>query len=276
MLHALIVDDEPPARLRVRTLLEEQPDLRVSECSNGAEAVEAIVASPPDLLFLDVQMPELDGFGLIARLLTRMPADRLPVTVFITAFDHYALRAFEAHALDYVLKPFTDERFEQALARALSHVRLRQRDALAGRMLALLHETQGAPAALAPAVNADAGASPAPASPALDRLVVRVGRRVLFLRPDEIDWVEAAGVYVYLHVGGEKHLHRASLTALEARLAAAGFVRIHRSALVNFARIRELSPHTHGEFGVTMSDGRRLRLTRSFRARLEERLGHPL
>lgn len=113
-------------------------------------------------------------------------------------------------------------------------------------------------------------------APALDRLVVRCGQRVLFLRPEEVDWVEAAGVYVYLHVGDEKYLHRISLTALESRLASAGFVRIHRSALVNFERIRELSPRTHGEFGVTLNDGRRLRLTRSFRARLEERLGHPL
>lgn len=272
MWKVLIVDDEKPARVRVRDLLAERTDLIVSECASGVDALTVIDSFAPDLLFLDVQMPELDGFALLRQL----APDRMPVTIFITAYDRYAVRAFEAHALDYLTKPFTDERFELALSRAMAHLQLRHRDELARRMIALLNEGDAGVSMGVAATAAAHQGSGAAATPALDRLVVRCGQRVLFLRPEEVDWVEAAGVYVYLHVGEDKYLHRISLTALESRLASAGFVRIHRSALVNFERIRELSPRNHGEFGVTLRDGRRLRLTRNFRARLEERLGHPL
>jgi len=244
-LRALIVDDEAPARLRLRELIEKDATVTVAgECSSGAEAVVTVSNVRPDLLFLDVQMPVMDGF----RVLKELGSDRTPVTVFVTAYDRYALAAFEQHALDYLLKPFSDERFERALARAVSHIQAQRRDELASRVLAMIN-----------------GAS--------NRLAVKIGGRVILLKAEEIDWIEAAGVYVELHVGKKTYLHRVSLSELEGQLASARFVRIHRSTLVNLDRIRELAPRTHGEFSVMLTDGTELKLSRGYRHRLEEQLG---
>ena len=246
-LRALIVDDEAPARLRIRELLSRSASVALAgECASGAEAVAAIRDLQPDLLFLDVQMPAMDGF----RVLREIGGDRLPLTIFVTAYDRYALAAFEAHALDYLLKPFSDERFGQALDRAIAHLEMRQSGDIASRMLAMLREE--------------------------DRLAVRVNGRVVILKAREIDWVEAAGVYVELHAGKKAYLHRASITELESRLSAARFVRIHRSTLVNLDRVRELTPRTHGEFIVMLTDGTALKLSRGYRHRLEELLGQSL
>jgi two-component system LytT family response regulator len=242
----MIVDDEAPARLRIRELLSRNRSVVVAgEYGCGAEAVAAVRESKPDLLFLDVQMPVIDGF----RVLREIGPERMPVTIFATAYDRYALAAFEAHALDYLLKPYSDERFESALTRALTQIELQQTGSTASRVLAMLDRREGA------------------------RLAIRVNGRVVILKSGDIDWVEGAGVYVELHVGKKVYLHRAGLADLESQLDPAKFVRIHRSALVNLDRIRELAPRTHGEFSVMLLDGTELKLSRGYRHRVEELLG---
>jgi len=257
---ALIVDDETPARLRLRELLERSPSVVLSgECASGAEAIAAIRDLQPELLFLDVQMPLMDGF----QILRQIPTERMPVTIFVTAYDRYALAAFEAHALDYLLKPFSDERFAKTLERAIAQIDLRQSGEIASRMLAMLDRGIGVE-------------RQARTPRGIGRLAVKVGGRVLILKPGEIDWVEAAGVYVELHAGKKVYLHRESITEMEAQLAPARFVRIHRSTLVNLDRVRELTPGMHGEFRVLLSDGTELKLSRGYRHRLEEQLGQAL
>jgi two-component system LytT family response regulator len=257
---ALIVDDEAPARLRLRELLERTPSVALGgECASGVEAVAAIRELRPELLFLDVQMPVTDGF----QVLREIPRDVMPVTVFVTAYDRYALAAFEAHAFDYLLKPFSDERFAQTLARASAQIAMRQSSDMANRMLAMLN------------TGIEAGRNSHPASGS-GRLAIKVNGRVVILKAEDIDWIGAAGVYVELHVGRKVYLHRESITQMETRLAAARFVRIHRSTLVNLDRIRELAPSTHGEFHVLLSDGTALKLSRGYRHRLEEQFGQSL
>jgi two-component system LytT family response regulator len=259
-LRALIVDDEAPARLRIRELLGRTPSVVVAgECASGGEAVLAVRKLQPELLFLDVQMPVMDGF----RVLRELGSDHQPLTIFVTAYDRYALAAFEAHALDYLLKPFSDERFAKALERAIAHIELQQCGEITGRMLAMLNS------GIRPGQSARPAAKEA-------RLAIRDRGRVVLLKAGEIDWVEAAGVYVELHAGKRVYLHRASITELEAQLGSARFVRIHRSTLVNLDRIRELSPRTHGEFLVLLTDGTELKLSRGYRRHLEEQLGQSL
>jgi two-component system LytT family response regulator len=257
---ALIVDDEFPARLRLRELLERSRSVVVcGECASGADAVDAICELRPELLLIDVQMPVMDGF----QVLRQFPSDQLPVTIFVTAHDRYALAAFEAHAFDYLLKPFSDERFTEALDRALKQIGMRQNEEIGNRILAMLDSGIG--------VNHNERTPPGN-----DRLAIKVNGRVVILKTGDIDWVEAAGVYVELHAGQKVYLHRASITEMEGQLASARFVRIHRSTLVNLDRVRELRPATHGEFHVLLSDGRELKLSRGYRRRLEEQLGHSL
>jgi two-component system LytT family response regulator len=259
-LRALIVDDEAPARLRLRELLSRNPSVVVAgECASGAEVATAAFNLRPDLLLLDVQMPVMDGF----RVLREIGSDHMPVTIFVTAYDRYALAAFEAHALDYILKPYSDERFERALDRAISHIEMQQRDELASRMLAMLN-------------SGVASAQPSRTGREKGQLAIRIDGRVVILKTQEIDWIEAAGVYVEVHAGKKVYLYRISITELEAQLASARFVRIHRSTLVNLDRVRELTPRTHGEFRVLLSDGTELKLSRGYRHRLEEQLGHAL
>lgn len=257
-ISALIVDDEKPARQRLWDLLEKHPGVAVAgECASGAEAVGLIRDIKPELLFLDIQMPLLDGFEVIRQ----VGAAHMPVTVFVTAYDAYALRAFEASALDYLLKPYSDERFEQCLARALVYVRTQRREEMSRRLVSLLSEgQQGARAA----------------APYLERLLVKVGGRIIFLPAEDVDWVEAAGVYVQLHAGGRKFLHRASLAELEASLDPGRFIRIHRSAIVNIHSVKELFPHSHGDYTAVLKDGTRLKLSRSYRPKLETRLRQSL
>ncbi len=259
-LRALIVDDEAPARLRLRELFGRNPNIVLAgECSCGAEAVAAVRDLKPELLFLDVQMPVMDGF----RVLREIGSDRLPVTIFVTAYDRYALAAFEAHALDYLLKPFSDERFYKAVDRAIAHMEMRQGSEVANRMMAMLNGVMPPAPGFRPPQEGG-------------RLAVKGAGRVVLLKSEEIDWVEAAGVYVELHTGKKVHLHRASITELEAQLTPAKFVRIHRSTLVNLERIRELRPVTHGEFRAVLTDGTELKVSRGYRHRLEEQLGQSL
>ena len=248
-MRTLIVDDEPLARERFRTLLCDEPDIElVGECGDGKEAVSAIREKSPELLFLDVQMPEMDGFAV----LRAVGPERVPAVVFVTAYDRYALRAFDVHALDYLLKPFDRERFQKALERA--RAQLGERGTLGDRLLALLKDVKKV-------------------SKHPERFVIKSAGRVFFLRADEIDWVEAAGNYVQLHVGPTTHLMRETMGRLEARLDPEKFVRIHRSTIVQVDRIKEMQPAFHGDYIVILQDGARLNLSRSYREKLQTLLG---
>lgn len=255
-IRTLVVDDEKPARRRLLDLLEQQQDVEVVGVGrDGREAVELIRDKKPHLLFLDIQMPNLDGFGV----LEDVGPLRMPVTVFVTAYDNYAIQAFEAHALDYLLKPFSDERFETALNHARRHIKTHRASEL-GRQFARL---------LADQTAAEAAPPPEPATGNLQRLVLKSSGRVKFLDVDEIDWIEAAGVYVYLHTGAKTYLYRATIGELQQRLDPERFVRVHRSAAVNTDRIQELHPLSHGDYTVLLKDGTEIKLSRKYRPQLE-------
>jgi len=255
-LCVLVADDEAPARQRLVDLLRVDPHVRrIVEASDGRMAMEAVLAHKPDLLFLDIQMPELTGLEVIEA----VGADRMPLTVFVTAYDQHALRAFEANAVDYLLKPFSDERLEATLARArgrLADLRLRTLGSDVLRMLS------AAPPASPPARR--------------DLLAVKSAGATLFVRIPDIDWIEGAGVYASLNVGGKQLLHRSSLNELESLLDPLRFVRVHRSVILNIDRIAQLMPTTHGEFDAVLKDGSRVRVSRTYRTALEQRLGQPL
>jgi two-component system LytT family response regulator len=252
-IRTLVVDDEPIARERILSLLEQESDVEViGQCSDGVQAVSAINQHAPDLVFLDVQMPGTDGFGVIQNI----GADRMPTVVFVTAYDEYALKAFEVHALDYLLKPFGRDRFQETLKHAREQLERRRAGDLGRRLLALVHDLK-------------------PEQPRLERLVVKSGGRVFFLRTDEIDWIESAGNYVRLHLGEESHLFRETMNGMEGRLDSRRFVRIHRSRIVNTERIKELQPWFNGEYVVILRNGTRLTLSRGYREKLQEQLGKP-
>lgn len=264
-LRVLIADDEPLSRDCVRLALGGAPDLEVvAECADGVEAAEAIARLAPDLVFLDIRMPGLDGFGVI----DRVGADRMPPVVFVTAYDAHAIRAFALHALDYVLKPFDDGRFAEALAHARAQVALRRNGELARRLSALLRE-------LAPDTVPDAPGGPRPSAPArhAQRVLVHEGDRSVFVPVDEVDWFGAERNYVRLHRGTGSHLIRTTLRHLEGRLDPARFIRIHRSAIVNVARVREVRPWFGGDCLAVLRDGRELRVSRTHRDRLLRPLG---
>jgi two-component system, LytTR family, response regulator len=250
-IRTLVVDDEPIARERILSLLQQETDVEViGQCADGVQAVSAIQQQSPDLVFLDVQMPGCDGFGVIQNI----GPDRMPTVVFVTAYDEYALRAFEVHALDYLLKPFGKDRFQETLKHARESLERRRAGDLGRRLLALVHDLK-------------------PEQQRLDRLVVKSGGRVFFLRTDEIDWIEAAGNYVRLHLGEESHLFRETMNGMESRLDTRRFVRIHRSRIVNTERIKELQPWFNGEYVVILRNGTRLTLSRGYREKLQEQLG---
>lgn len=245
-LDVLIVDDEAPGRQRLRELLARDPGVAsIFEAANGVAAVELIRGRRPHLVFLDVQMPTLDGLQVVEE----VGVEQMPCTVFVTAYDRHALSAFDANAVDYLLKPFGDERFEIAMAKVRSRVGLQPTAGL--RALLETHKP-------------------------LERLVVRQGESTRLLRCADIDWIEAAGVYVNLHTREREWLHRAPLSQLEARLDPGVFVRIHRSTIVNLERIERLEGLSHGEFEVVLKSAKRLKLSRSYRPLLEARLGQPL
>jgi two-component system, LytTR family, response regulator len=249
-IRTLIVDDEPLARERLRQLLLADPAIEIiGECGDGIEAVAAIRRDSPELLFLDIQMPELDGFGVLEAI-SPNPA---PVIVFVTAYDQFAVRAFEVHAVDYLLKPFDRQRFQTALACAVDQVRHRKDRALDPRQSALL---------------ADLKPAPKPG----ERLAVKTDGRVVFVKISEIDWIEAAHNYVEIHVGQELHMLRETLNAIETRIPPEKFVRISRSVIVNLERVKELQPLFHGEYCVTLHNGARLTWSRRYRDNLR-RLG---
>jgi two-component system, LytTR family, response regulator len=246
-MRVLIVDDEPLACERIRTLLASESGIELAgECHDGVAAVRAIRELRPDVVFLDVQMPEMNGF----QVLEQFEIAALPVVIFVTAFDHYAIKAFEVCALDYLLKPFDRDRFSKALTRVRTELERRSTSDFSVRLRAVLEDWQQH------------------RKPYLERLVIRSGGRVLFLRVDELDWVEAAGNYVRLHVGQEEYLHRETMSRLEAVLDPARFARIHRSSIVNVDQVKELHPLFRGDYIVILRDGRRLTLSKAYRDRL--------
>ena len=259
-LRVLVVDDEPLARSGIADLVGRDNELTVvKQCGDGRSAVEAIRTLSPDLVLLDIQMPEMDGFEVIER----VGAERMPPVIFITAYDQFALRAFEVHALDYLLKPFDDDRFLAALARTKRAIRDNEVGQLSQRLLGLLEAAgnQRAPSA---------GIAPAPGQPYLTRLVVKNAGKVTFVRVDEIDWIEAADYYVRLHVARKSHLLRETMSALEEQLDPARFFRVHRSAIVNLDRLVEIQPYFHGEHVLVLQDGSKLKLSRSRKEKLEQ------
>ena len=234
-IRAVVVDDEPLARSSLKVLLRDDPEIElVSECGSGTEALREIRGRRPDLVFLDVQMPECDGFDVLEQLGKDLPA----ALVFVTAYDQYALRAFEAGALDYLLKPFDNARFGQALKRAKQRI----------------------------ALGKDAPRK-------IERLAIKNAGEILFLKISEIDWIEAADYYVCLHVGAKSHLLRRSMNEVEQELGAGAFCRIHRSAIVNLERVRRLDVNQEGGTDVVLGDGTRLRLSRRYKKQLQGRLG---
>jgi len=250
----LIVDDEPLARRRIRRMLSADDDVEViGDCGTGREALAFIRERSPDLVFLDVQMPEMDGFDM----LKAIEGDRMPLVVFVTAHDQYALKAFEVYALDYLLKPFDRRRFDKALQRAKARLRNESGDKLGRRTLSLLEELKA---------RGDYH----------DRLVIKEDGRVFFLKAEEIDWIEAEGKYVRLHAGEDAYLLREAIGNMEANLDPKRFARIHRSTIVNIDRIRELEPWFHNEYRVVLRDGTRLMLSRGCRKKLSELLGAQL
>jgi len=253
-IRALIADDEALARKFIRRMLKDNHDVEiVGECSNGKDAVAMIRKQNPDVVFLDVQMPEMDGFAV----LESIGVDQLPEIIFTTAYEQYAIRAFELHALDYLLKPFDQARFKDAIQHAKARLRSqRQKD---GRlqMSALLESIKNKPQYL-------------------ERLVIKTGGRITFLSTDEINWIEADDKYVHLHTGKVSPMVRQTLNAMEAQLDPRKFSRIHRSAIVNVERIKELQPLFSGEHSILLEDGTKLTLSRSYKDKLFELLGKPL
>ena len=245
-IRALVVDDEPLARRRLLKLLAADADIEiVGDCANGHAAITAIAAARPHLVFLDVQMPEVDGFDVLAAL----NDEAMPLIIFVTAYDRYALRAFEVHAFDYLLKPFDRARFDRTLQQAKARIHKECGRDHNQRALALLEE-------LCARTNS------------LQRLILKTGGRVIFLKIDDIDWIEAEGKYVQVHVGNDSHLLRESISALDAKLDTKKFLRIHRSHIVNIERIQELEPWFHNEYRVILRDGTKLMMSRSCRKRL--------
>ena len=253
-LRVLVVDDEAPARQRLVDLLKKDPDVgSILEAANGKAAVEIIEREALDLVFLDVQMPEMDGLQVIET----VSAAAMPLTVFVTAYDKHAIHAFEANALDYLLKPFSDERWQAALSRAKTrHDELNLREFGRGLLRMLATQSQ--------------------AGRYLDRLVVKASGTTRFIRVADIDWIEGAGVYVNLHIAGKELLYRSALNELGGHLDPLRFIRVHRSSIVNIDSIFELQPISHGEFELVLKNGHRSRVSRTWRAHLEKRLGQSL
>ena len=249
-IRTVIVDDEPLARRGIRAQLKNEKDIEIiSECRNGHEAVKAIESQAPDLVFLDVQMPELDGFGVV----DAIGVERMPGVIFVTAYDRYALRAFEVHALDYLLKPFDDERFATALERARRQIKQKNIDDLGRRLQGLLDDLQSS-------------------RKYVERLVVKSAGRIFFLSVAEIDWIEAADNYVRLHTGRESHLLRETMNSLEKKLDPEQFLRVHRSRIVNARKIKELQPLFRGEYDIMLRDGTRVESGRGYRERIQKLL----
>jgi two-component system LytT family response regulator len=253
-IKTLIVDDEPLARQNIRLLLEKDPAIEiVGECGSGAEAVKATKEKAPDLMFLDIQMPEVSGFGVLEKL----SGVDLPVVVFVTAYDQYALKAFEVHAIDYLLKPFNDERFDKALKHAKTQVKGLENNRFSQKLFSLLKDHESS------------GEKKTAREKFLKRVMVKSAGRVIFLNIDDVEWISAEDYYVKLHTGKKGYLLRETMNDLEAQLDPDNFVRIHRSTIVSIDRIKELHPHFNGDYMVVLLDGTEHKLSRSRREQVQ-------
>lgn len=253
-IRALVVDDEPLARELIREMLENDSEVEiVGECANGREAVEAIRSSAPDLVFLDIQMPEIGGFEVLESLEPKAT----PYVIFVTAYDQYAVRAFEVHALDYLLKPYDRERFDAAWKRAKEQIKLDRTSRRDQDIIALLEELKAGPRYL-------------------ERLVIKNGGRVFFLHVQDVYCIEAEGNYVRVYDNQKGYLLRETISSLEEQLDPKQFLRIHRSAIVKIDRIKEMQPWFHGEYRIIMENGKQLALSRNYRANLQEAVGNTL
>jgi two-component system, LytTR family, response regulator len=254
MIRVCVIDDEPIACRKIQRMLKDDPEIEtVGVCSNGEEAREAIEKLLPDLVFLDVQMPEMDGFEVLKSL----NVEKMPHVIFVTAYDHYAIRAFEVHALDYLLKPFDRKRFQEALNHGKTQIGQDRNRTNKSELKALLEEMKTAPRYL-------------------ERLVIKAHGKVFFLKTDAIDWIEAQGKYELVHAGQESHLIREGMGKLESELDPKKFVRIHKSTIVNIDRIEHLQPLFHGDFRAFLRNGTRLTVSRRHREKLEKFLGKSL
>lgn len=268
-IRVLVVDDELHAREGILLRLKGYDALEVvGECASGEEAVRAIAELKPDLLFLDIQMPEINGFEV----LRRVSADHMPIVVFVTAFDKFAVKAFDFHALDYLLKPIGEERFDETVRLALSRVKHRNLEAYARDLKQMV---DGYLDGLEEDAYGITGLSPADGGH-LDRIAVKVHDRIYVLRADEIDWMESGGDYVYLHADSRKHIVRQTLTSLESKMDPTRFVRIHRSIIVNVDRIKSLRANEHGDYEVYLDSGEKLKMSRYYRAHFQKVIGNSI
>ena len=267
-IRAIIVDDEPLARRGLELRLQAFKDFQiVAQCANGREALDAVAEHGPDLMFLDIEMPGIDGFEV----LRRIPQTSMPMVVFVTAFDRYAIEAFDAQALDYLLKPLVDERFERTMAHVRDQFLQRRSVKHREQLVALLASVTGAGQLDAEELLARGAAGMPRRLPEV--LPIRLGRETIRLPVAAIEWVDAAGDYMCVHAEGRTHVVRATMKQFEERLDPVDFQRIHRSTIVNIRRIRKLKPHTNGEYFLTLEGGHELKLSRSYRDRLERILG---
>jgi two-component system LytT family response regulator len=250
-IRVLVVDDEALARERACQLLKADPEIEViGQCGDGQTAVEKVQKDKPDLVLLDVQMPELDGFAVVEAI----GADQMPPVIFVTAHEKFALKAFDVHAIDYLLKPYDRERFETAIKRAKDQLTRAKSGDLQNRMTALIGEIKTQPKTS-------------------NRLVVKTEGRVLLLKNEDVDWVEAADNYVILHVAADTHMLRETMTSIESRLPSDKFIRVNRSTIVNIDRIKELQPLFHGEYVIILKNGTKVTLSRGYREKLDQLLG---
>lgn len=255
MIRAIVVDDEPLAREKVQLFAQSVPELEIVDvCANGHEALTSLNKNKPDLLFLDIQMPELSGFDV----LEKIKDDPLPGIIFITAYDEFALRAFEFHALDYLLKPFDRERFESAVDHAVKVISSNGGNEVTTRQIKSLLDS----------IKRD--------TQPLERIIVKTNGRIIFLKVNEVDWMEAAGNYIKLHVGNESHLVRETMNNIEKQLHPEKFVRIHRSTIINIERLKELQPWFNGEYKVILTTNTQVMMSRGYRENFNKAVGKPL
>jgi two-component system LytT family response regulator len=255
MIRAIIIDDEPLAREKVKLFAGDEPDIEIVDvCSNGHEAIASYNRYKPDLLFLDIQMPEMNGFEILQHL----QGNTLSAVIFITAYDEFALRAFEFHAIDYLLKPYDRERFQRSVA----HARV------ALHTTGQLETTAEQIKVLLDSVHQN--------SAKLERLIVKTNGKIIFLRLEEVDWIESAGNYVKLHCGNETHLIRETMNGLEQQLNPKKFIRIHRCTIINIEKIKELEPYFNGEYKVILNNNSQVFLSRNYKENFTKVLGKPL
>lgn len=266
-INTIIVDDEPHAREGLKIRLEEFPNIKiVKECSSGLEAIEQINTLKPSLVFLDIQMPEMNGFEVLEKIVV----DSLPLIIFVTAYDKYALKAFEFHAFDYLLKPISDERFEKTMRVVISEMGRRNLEEYAAKLKAVVNDY----------LNSVTGAtnkndkSGSVDKTFISRLMIKSKEHLSFILIDEIDWIESAGDYVYIHTNSNKYIIRETMVSLEEKLNPKNFIRIHRSAIVNVDKIKSLKPNEHGDYEVFLYSGAKLKLSRTYRSKFNEIIGN--